>query len=124
ITKGCIVFALFNLKCTNNQNVRTTSKSYDTSYHVYKIDSINNFYLIYADKNGLKYKIVSQKESCEFNDRILKDRYHDFDISSIIYNSEELPIHPGSVGSIKVDSQTTISLEDSIHDLYSARNVR
>ncbi len=37
------------------------SKSAD-SYKVFKIDSINSYYLIYAEKNDTLYKIVSKKE--------------------------------------------------------------
>ena len=124
IIVGGIVFVCFNIICINNYNTQGTSGNHDTLYHVYKIDSINNFYLIYAYKRGAKYKIVSQKRHCEINDKILKNGYYDFDLFSIIYGSEDLPLHPGSVGSIKVDSLTIISLEDSIYDLFSAKNVK
>ena len=120
ITVGCIFIVCFNLKCIDSHSTQNAN----TSYRVYKIDSINNFYLIYANKEGIKYKIVSEKRYCESSDKILKDGYYEFDLSSIIYNSKELPIHPGAVGSIKVDSITTIFLEDSINDIFSAKNIK
>lgn len=120
ITAGCIFIVCFNLKCIDNYNKQNTN----TSYQVYKIDSINSFYLIYANKGGIKYKIVSEKAYCESGDKILKDGYYEFDLSSIIFDSKELPIHPGAVGSIKIDSITTIFLEDSINDIFSAKNIK
>jgi hypothetical protein len=119
LTAGFIVIVCFNLKCIDRYNTQNAN----TSYHVYKVDSLNNFYLIYASKQGGKYKIVSEKKHCESGDKILKAGYYEFDLYSIIYNSDTLPIHPGGVGSIQVDSLTTIFLEDSIYDIFSAKNI-
>jgi hypothetical protein len=120
---GCIVFVCLNLKCVNKYNDQGTAANDDSSYHVYKIDSVNSFYLIYASRKGAKYKNVSEKKSCANRDKVLRGRDYDFDLSSMLYGSEELPIHPGGVGGVIVDSVTTIFVEDSIYDLYSAKNV-
>lgn len=119
ITIGSILIGCFNLKCKDNG----VKQNINSSYRVYKIDSINNFYLIYAHKERIKYKIVSKKRFCEPKDKILIDGYYEFDLSSMIYDSKELPIHPGGGGSIRVDSITTIFLEDSINDIFSAKNI-
>ena len=50
ITIGCIVIMCSNLECTNSHD----KKNANISYHVYKIDSTGNFYVIYADHNRAK----------------------------------------------------------------------
>jgi len=36
----------------------------------------------------------------------------------------DIRIHPGPVGYVNVDGQTKIYLEDSIYDLYTAKNIK
>jgi hypothetical protein len=93
----------------------------DTSYKVYKIDSINNFYLIYASKKDAHIKIISAKEYHEKCKRIQKGNYYDFELFSMLSNEE---IMPGLANCVMVDSITKIYLEDSILDLKSATNIK
>lgn len=51
-------------KNKNNYNASSNSSRRDC-YRVYKIDSINNYYLIYAKKEKQKYKIISEKVGIE-----------------------------------------------------------
>ena len=94
------------------------------SIRVYKIDSLNNFYLIYGIKNGYRYKIVSRKDNRQNCNQILVSGYYGFKLSSLLYSKGDMQLAPGPVGCIGVDSTSRICLEDSIYDLYECRDIR
>ncbi|MBI1781154.1 MAG: hypothetical protein HYR66_07255 [Sphingobacteriales bacterium] len=125
IITGCLIsFICLNLFCLNNNKASSFNEN-DTSYKVYKIDSINNFYLIYASKKGIRYKIVSQKRSCESDNKIQKDGYYGFELSSMLYDLDDIKIAVGAPGGcVYVDSITKICIEDSIPDLKLAKNIK
>lgn|GEM_PF-1344359 len=105
-------------------------KNITTSYKVYKIDSINSFYLIYAKRNDSLYKIVSKKATIISCNKIEKDGEYDFNLHSRlsdrrIGNKEILPQNSLLVNCFSYDDSTTICLErDSINDLFYADNVK
>jgi len=116
-----------------------SSKSSKTSYHigelptiykVYKIDSINNYYLVYARKGDSLYKIVSKKMSFENCNRIRINNNYEFRLHSSIYGSKmaEKTISPQYtllVTCFSFDDTTNICLErDSINDLHHAENIK
>lgn len=51
-----------------SNNMNSSAKEYE----VYKIDSIDNFYLLYARKGGWSYKIISKKENQGECDNIIQ----------------------------------------------------
>ncbi len=78
----CCVVA--NFSCSGgNQNAPDPLNQTDTSYKVYRIDSINNYYILYVSKKDTNYKIISEKEFSENCNRINKDNYYDFELSSM-----------------------------------------
>jgi len=99
-------------------------------YKVYKIDSINNFYIIYAKRERVIYKIVSKKwplNNCkpiviniEYAFK-LKSRNQTRLLSGINLSAEALD----RINCFYYDDTTFICLErDSINDLHSAQNLR
>ena len=100
------------------------------AYKIYKIDSINTYYLIYARKEDSLYKIVSKKTGIENCNRIEVGKYYDFHLHSSIYGrtiagKTILPQNTLLVNCFSFDDSTNICLErDSINDLLYADNVK
>jgi len=92
----------------------------DTLYEVYKIDSINNHYLIYAVFDSIKYKIVSKKVEAKSGEEIKKGGHYHFKLLSLLL---DYPITPGPRECIRVDKSTIICTEDSMPNIYSALNI-
>lgn len=100
------------------------------SYKVFKIDSINSYYLIYARKGDSLYKIISKKETIDNCNRISLHGEYDFNLHSILANKITNQTEEESQNSLLVncfvfDKLTTICLErDSINDLDYADNIK
>ena len=122
LSRYLIIIPFLDFFCLcNHHSANVDSSNCDSSYKVYKIDSINDFYLIYALKKNIRYKIISKKKNCSNGNRILKDNCYDFKLSSRLYNDSL--ITPGLAGCIYVDNTTKICVEDSIYDLSIASNI-
>ena len=104
----------------------------DSLYYVYKIDSVNNFYLIYAKREKSLYKIVSEKSIIDNCKKVeVRKRYY-FSLRSLWKQEHTLPdghiTSPSMVPHLTCltfDSITSICLErPKINDLYLAQNVK
>jgi hypothetical protein len=128
---------LFSIKNSQTCQIDKNSLDYSKSklieikplYKVYKIDSINSWYLIYAKKIDSVYKIVSRKEIVMNCSKIqINKEYHFKLISWFPSNQKGLDISFKSIPHLAgygFDDSTTITLEkDSINDLMYAENVR
>ncbi|HEX8577759.1 MAG TPA: hypothetical protein VF677_15840 [Flavobacterium sp.] len=103
------------------------------SYKVYKIETINDYYLIYASKKDSLYKIVSKKEAVTSKcTKIKLNSYFDFKLHS---TRENAPV----IGGVKLspinyliincytyekDTKICIDVKNGIFDLYYADNVK
>lgn len=100
------------------------------SYKVFKIDSINSYYLIYARKGDSLYKIISKKDTIDNCNQIILYGEYNFNLHSILTNkitgqTEEQAQNSLLVNCFVFDKQTTICLErDSINDLDYADNIK
>jgi len=104
---------------------RQTSKN-NQLFSIYKIDSINNYYVIYAEKQDTFYKIVSKKEQDKYCRRKIRlNGKYKLNLNSIW--EQDMYINGVNVGlkqtprvnCIGFDENTFICLEkDSINDLY------
>ena len=102
-----------------------------TSYSVYKIDSINNYYLIYAKANDTLYKIISRKEIIVATRKIKIGKRYKFKLHSIwdqdifINGLNASPRFVPHVTCLGFDSITDICIERPlINDLHYADNVK
>jgi len=106
------------------------SRKSEATYRVYKIDSINTWYLIYARKGDSLYKIVSKKMEVRGCNRIEVDKQYEFLLHSRIYGytiagKTILPQNTLLVNCFSFDDSTNICLErDSINDLHYADNIK
>lgn len=101
------------------------------SYSVYKIDSINNYYLIYAKANDTLYKIISKKETIAAARKIETGKKYKFKLHSIwnqdifINGLNASPRFVPHVTCLGFDSITDICIERPlINDLHYADNVK
>jgi hypothetical protein len=133
--KAILIFLMFivisiqskSIVSINNNSKKNSFDKHSTSYRVYKIDSINNYYLIYAKKRGSRYKIVAKKEEAENCNRIRINSNYKFDLHSV----RDVPGDPNSgkkslqVSCFDYGDSTIICLEgDSIRDLYYSDNIK
>ena len=93
---------------------------------VYKIDSINNYYLIYLKSKKIDYKIVSKKNNCEKSNLIKIDSTYSFKLEPIFKISNNGNQSIANYLDLKrcqyFDGNTTICNEPGI-ELYKSSNV-
>jgi len=120
------------LGCVQMKNGTEHSKGVQKNdlYTIYKIDSINSFYLIYAKKGVELYKIVSKKDIEDLNfSKIQVNNNYSFVLRSHYFNTvtrkmDILPENSLLVNCYYYDDSTAICLErDSIKDLHYAENI-
>lgn len=104
-----------------------------TSYKVYKIETINDYYLIYASKNDSLFKIVSKKDLSALNcSKIRLNNYYNFKLHSRRENAPVIngvkmdPVNYLVINCYKYDKDTEICIDakNGIFDLYYADNVK
>lgn len=130
-----ICFCFFN-SCnrkliSGNTGISDINKQTDSIFRIYKIDSINNYYLVYAKSNNLLYKIVSKKEVTKKCKRVKVNSEYKFSLKSVwnqkimIGNVNASPSLMPHVTCLSFDKSTVICLErDSINDLFITKNLR
>ena len=104
----------------------------DSGYQISKIDSVNDYYFIYATKNEKLYKIVSSKEKHIKGKKILVGKKYNFDLKSIwnqpilINGVNIIPASLPNINCIGLDDSTTMCLEreNSINDIYRSSKIR
>jgi hypothetical protein len=116
-----------------DNDVTITGAAYnntDSLFNVFKIDSINAYYLIYAKKDKSIYKIVSKKETIIGSIKIEpRNRYY-FKLYSIISNRKVastsiLPQNSLLVNCYSFDDTTQICLENGqLRELYLVENLK
>lgn len=135
ITSSILVlyFCSQNIAANNNNTLlykRTAIQKPDSIFSIYKIDSINSYYLIYAKMNDTLYKIVSRKIENSYCDKIELNKDYFLSLNSI-WRKEMLidginvsPSVTPHVNCLHFNDSTAICLErDSINDLYEAKNL-
>lgn len=112
--------------CAKKQN----QNQIDTRYEVYKIDSINNFYIIYAQNDNIKYKIISEKQVDNSCKKIQLNKEYSFKLISILQQKIQLGDKTFSsadnllVNCFTFEGNTKICREKDISDLHRAENLK
>jgi hypothetical protein len=96
-------------------------------YNVYKIDSIHNYYIIYAKGKGRSYKIISQKKITRSCEKIVVNGEYGFELKSMLFVNGKPIIPANQVNEIsgwQMDDSTVIKLEDDTgRNLFFANNL-
>lgn len=100
--------------------------NYSNVYNIEKIDSIDNFYLIYAKRNDSIFKIVSPKQNHDGRRKILVGRNYSLllkprIIKGTIYSS----INYWDTRCFNYGDSTTICLEQNcVPNLYTTEDIK
>jgi hypothetical protein len=113
----------------NRDSWTLASEKQDSSrYRVYKIDSINDYYLIYARRGHSIFKIVSKKERTNKCSGIVVDDFYKFRLHSMMKVNGRSIIPANEIMELsgwRIDNSTTVNFEgDSIRDLYYGDNIK
>ena len=119
---------IHNSKETILYAINSSTEQDSVLYNVSKIDSINNYYLIYARQGKYVYKIVSEKmvqPNCL--DIKVGDSYR-FDLRSVFEVNGRRIIPANAIYELtgwQIDKSTVITFEgDSIRDIFYATNIK
>lgn len=127
------LYILFFLSCyasqgNENKLLQSPHDNYqlvDSSkfLRVIKIDSTANIYIILAQKNELKYKIVSFKDSFNCSSRIKIGQYYNMEIKSVFPENyfQKNRIHFVRYGEVNVPLGES---KEIVWDLFSALNLK
>lgn len=121
-----IIFSIFIISCVGSRNALEDMNSYS----IYKIDSINNYYLIYARKNDSIYKIVSKKEKMEDCKKIKLGKKYNLELQSlksqtpVIDGVKISPVNYLDINCFTFEDNTQICKEEGVYDLYFAENIK
>lgn len=123
---GC--FALRDKKIKDTKSNESAIKK-DFIFNIQKIDSLNNFYILYASKNNKLYKIIEEKKysaTCNVI-KVGSNQYLNLRsilnqpimIDSVTFSSS----NSLNVNCFTFDKETIICKEEGIYDLYQALNM-
>lgn len=101
------------------------------SYRVYKIDSINTYYVIYATHANAKFKIISKKDYKKCSNKIQVDGQYAFHLHSLwttpeYINGQDVSLqNTPHITCMTFDDSTKICIDrDSlIYDLFTCDNI-
>ena len=122
-----LITIIFIFSCKQKKIIFETKQ---TGYLVTKIDSINQYYLIYASKNEINYKIISPKKNNDNCENIIEGKSYVFLLYSAInriYTIGGKTIIPhDSTYCLELDSVTKICIEprNGIYDLHFCDNLK
>ena len=109
--------------------ISTNSENPDSCYYrIYKIDSVNTYYVIYAKKMDSIFKIISPKVRNTGCSKITVGKIYKLNLYSLLFVKGK-PVIPANLlyqlSGWSVDDSTTINFEgDSIRNLYQAKNLK
>jgi hypothetical protein len=115
--------------CTRKSTLKNNSIKNTDLYTINKITSINNYFIIYAERNDSLFKIVSTKENVPNGENIHKNSSYALNLISILKNRQINGInimYSVHVTCFAFDNKTNICIEPKkgIYDLYRADNLR
>ena len=118
---------LFTISCCISRTSQVKIRQ-EEGYKIYRIDSINSFYLIYCEKEGQKYKIVSKKADDIPKGSKKIEIGESFNLTLKLF-PEENKNNPLANSSILVDCftfdpNTTICKENGMHGLHTTENLK
>ena len=121
----CMLLLYFSTKEDKINGIEASSfdkvTNCDSLFSVFRVDSIDNYYLVYAKMNNLKYKIISKKDSCI--NKIQFQKLYKLSLKSVFSGVSSYTRL--SLSCYTFDNNTIICIEkDSINDLYVTENLR
>ncbi len=118
-----ILCSIYGCNCSKNAN---TSNKYQMSdgtynqYEIYKIDSLENLYVIYLKKTNSIFKVVSDKPNYKLCNRIKVGQLYDLKIKSVIPSN--LPQKNHIAGFVYSGTLVKLKGENTVWDLFVSEN--
>ena len=110
---------------------QTNQKHNVDSFIINKIETKNNWYLVYANRHDSTFLIVSKKAEIvnPTGDKIVVGNYYNFKLSSIIpviNGVKMIPFNYLDFAGISLDEKTLVNInpDKGIFDIYSAENLK
>ena len=130
-----IFLSLITVYCSHSKKFQATETLGEPKavkgYEVYKIDSVNSYYLVYAKRNDTLFKIIFRKAYSNTCIDLSVGKIYDLQLYSIwrqpiMVGGENMsPSANPHVNCLGFDDSTRICLErDSINDLSMAENLQ
>lgn len=125
-----ILFFYSQMKVNELKANNLNGKKGSIYYKVCKIDSVNTYYLIYAERNDSIFKIVSKKEEVINPDKIKIGSCYEFALYSlrnslVIGGVKIAPVNYLDAPWFFVDESTAICIESNcVGDLFFANNLK
>lgn len=102
-----------------------------TLYEIYKIDSIKNYYIIYAKDERLKFKILSKKQNQYKCDKLKINNKYPLQILPLSLNPQMfdstspnyLNRYSHSLLCYPLKDSTNVCVETGIADIYFTKNI-
>ncbi|MGI9582968.1 hypothetical protein ACR1PO_17360 [Chryseobacterium sp. RRHN12] len=126
-----IVFVLMLLNC--GPKIKISQEMHDSGkYTVYKIDSINSYYLVYLTYRKNSFKVISKKESSS-SCRLIKvgDQFNLFFLDRLIKEENYIPKDFKTISTlsfvpdcIKLDDSTEICRDRGMDNIYLSKSLR
>ncbi|WP_343689869.1 hypothetical protein [Chitinophaga sp.] len=134
-TLGSTILIFVKLCSCADTKTLTNMPQSDSLYLIKSIDSVNNWYTIYATRNGSSYKIVVRKENyqnIECKRVITIGQSYNFELHSRKNEVPEIngvkikPVNSLDVQCYTYDEITNICIEPKkgIYDLYHTPNIK
>lgn len=127
-----IITSCNSYKSTKCENVKSIDITNSINYTVYKIDSLNSYYLIYAKNGESLYKIVSKKLNSYNCSKIKVNSNYPLKLRSMgvmkpmVGNEKTRPMNYLDFANPcrQFDDSTKICIERYMTDLYFADNIK
>lgn len=127
-----LLYTIISCKSHHAKEQKNNNSFDSVNYTVYKIDSLDNYYLIYAKYNESLYKIVSKKINSYDCNKIKLNLTYQFKIIPVKMDRHRvndttisyLSRYEHSLLCYYFDGKTRICVERYMNDLYFADNIK
>lgn len=108
---------------------KSLSSQKQIEYKIYKIEKLNSYYLVYCEKDGEKYKIISRESDNEDIKTYKKIKIGaSYNLKLVSYpdyskNTDSLTGFSPLVNCFTFDRDTSICKEKGINGLYTTKNL-
>ena len=129
----CVIYYALLVACEPSSRVaannveKGTFRAANERYVVYRIDSLNNVYIVYAKKDSVLYKIVSLKDTIKCKQVVVGGEYSFVLMSRIPKTFNGKDVSPNQVPHVTgiMYYGNWIKFErDSINDIFSSINLK
>ena len=116
--------------CQTKKTVTQSANINEAKYGITRIDSVNSYFIIYAEKDYRPYKIVSKKQSLHDCQKLKIGQFYGLHLKRLLHKSIStsqgmFPANDVELKNcIELDDSTEICRERYMDDIYETDNIR